>query len=107
MSAAPGEALRPALALVNSRRLEPDGPVDDLDSPAGARAWLAGHGFEATGQVGDGALGAMRELRDAVRELLVARIEARVPAAGAVETVNAAAAAAPMAHRLLWSGSDA
>jgi predicted RNA-binding Zn ribbon-like protein len=49
------------------------------------------------------ALAAVRELRDAVRELLEARIAARAPDQSAVETVNAAAAAVPSARRLTWT----
>jgi predicted RNA-binding Zn ribbon-like protein len=54
-------------------------------------------------RVDEAALAAVRELRDAVRELLEARIEVRAPDQAAVETVNAAAAAAPTVRRLIWS----
>jgi predicted RNA-binding Zn ribbon-like protein len=118
MTTAPGESARPALALVNSRRNEPAGPIDELASPAAMRAWLADHGLQTTsspfapaGNEGraaderddDAALAAMRALRDAVRELLVARIDGRAPDPVAVETVNAAAAAAPTVRRLTWT----
>jgi predicted RNA-binding Zn ribbon-like protein len=78
---APGETAHPALALANSRRHDSGGAiVDDIgDAPA-----------------------PMRELREAVRELLLARIEARAPDPGALAAVNAAAAAAPVALRLEW-----
>jgi predicted RNA-binding Zn ribbon-like protein len=103
--AAPGEAARPALALVNSRRNDADGPVDELATRAGLGTWLAEQGL-AHARVDDAALAAVRELRGAVRELLEARIAGRVPEPAAVETVNAAAAAAPTARRLTWTDPD-
>jgi predicted RNA-binding Zn ribbon-like protein len=106
-TAAPGEAARPALALVNSRRNELGGPVDDLATPAGLATWLAEQGVVPDASVDDAALAAVRELRGAVRELLEARIAGRVPDAAAVETVNAAAAAAPTARRLIWTDPGA
>jgi predicted RNA-binding Zn ribbon-like protein len=81
---APGETAHPALALANSRRHDPGGAiVDDIgDAPA-----------------------ALRELREAVRELLLARIETRAPDPGALAGVNAAAAAAPVALQLEWEAA--
>jgi predicted RNA-binding Zn ribbon-like protein len=103
-TAAPGEATRPALALVNSRRRGPAGDaVDELASPAALRAWLAGHGLPAGAHIDRAALATMRELRDAVRELLLARIDGRLPDPAAVEVVNVATAAAPTARRLEWT----
>jgi predicted RNA-binding Zn ribbon-like protein len=100
---APGEAARPALALANSRRNNTHGPVDDLATPAGLREWLAEQRLVPNPRVDDAALAAVRELRDAVRELLQARIEVRAADPAAVETVNAAAAAAPTARQLTWT----
>jgi predicted RNA-binding Zn ribbon-like protein len=97
---APGEHAHLALALANSRRKDPTGPVDELANPATMRAWLAAHGLESGDEPG---LAAMRELRDAVRELLLARIDDRVPDPAAVTAVNAGAAAAPAAPRLIWT----
>jgi predicted RNA-binding Zn ribbon-like protein len=102
-AAAPGEAARLALALVNSRRNDPDGPADDLATPAGLSQWLTKHALAPDARVDDAALAAIRELRVAVRELLEARIEARAPDPTAVETVNVAAAAAPTVRRLTWT----
>jgi len=104
--AAPGEAARPALALVNSRRNNADGPVDELASRASLGTWLAGQGLVSHARVDDAALAAVRELRGAVRELLEARIAGRVPGPAAVETVNAAAAGAPTVRRLTWTDPD-
>jgi predicted RNA-binding Zn ribbon-like protein len=102
-AAAPGEDARPALALVNSHRNDAHGPVDDLATPASLGAWLAEQGLLPHARADDAALAAVRELRGAVRELLEARIEVRAPDHAAVETVNAAAAAAPTARRLIWT----
>jgi predicted RNA-binding Zn ribbon-like protein len=98
---APGEATRPALALVNSRHNSAGAPVDDLATPASVDAWLARQGLPSDPRTGDAALAAVRELRGAVRELLEARIDGRTPERAAVETVNAAAA--PMTRRLTWT----
>jgi predicted RNA-binding Zn ribbon-like protein len=103
MAAAPGEAARPALALVNTRRNDRGAPVDDLATPADTGAWLTRQGLAPEARVDDAALAAVHELRDAVRELLEARIGGRAPEQAAVEAVNAAAAAAPMVRRLTWS----
>jgi predicted RNA-binding Zn ribbon-like protein len=104
--AAPGEAAHPALALVNSRRNESGVQLDDLATPAGLGAWLREQGLARDARVDGAALAAVRELRGAVRELLEARIERRAPDQAAVETVNAAAAAAPSARRLIWTDAS-
>jgi predicted RNA-binding Zn ribbon-like protein len=103
MIAAPGEGARPALALVNTRRNDHGAPVDDLATTADVRTWLARHGLAPDARVDDAALVAIRELRDAVRELLEARIDRRAPDQAAVETVNAATTAAPMVRLLTWT----
>jgi predicted RNA-binding Zn ribbon-like protein len=92
---------------VNSRRNDAGGPVDELATPTGLSAWLAQKDLVADAPVDDAALAAVRELRGAVRELLQARIDGRAPDQGAVETVNAAAAAAPTARRLTWTHPSA
>jgi predicted RNA-binding Zn ribbon-like protein len=103
---APGEAARPALALVNSRRNEPGGRVDDLMDEVSARAWLRAH-FAPVDDLDSAALAALRALRDAVREVLLARISDRAPDRAALDVVNAAAAAAPVAPRLEWTDAEA
>jgi predicted RNA-binding Zn ribbon-like protein len=102
-NAAPGEDARPALALVNSRRNDVIGQVDELATPADLRGWLRQQGLVRDARVDAAALAAVRELRGAVRELLEARIESRAPDQAAIETVNSAAAAAPSAGRLTWT----
>jgi predicted RNA-binding Zn ribbon-like protein len=105
--AAPGESERPALALVNSVRNDTSGLVDEIATPAGLRAWLRRQDVVADAPVDAAAVIAVRELRSAVRELLQARIDGRAPDQRAVETVNAAAAAAPTARRLTWTHPSA
>jgi predicted RNA-binding Zn ribbon-like protein len=106
-AAAPGEAARPALALVNSRRNDAGAQLDDLATPTDLGAWLRKQGLGPDARVDAAALASVRELRDAVRELLEARIEVRAPDPAAVEIVNAAAAAAPSARGLTWTDADA
>ncbi|MGW5722364.1 CGNR zinc finger domain-containing protein [Amycolatopsis sp. NPDC003865] len=96
VTAAPGEERSPALALVNTRRLSAGGEVDDLAGPADAAGWLG------LPTLGADDLGRVTDLRAAVRELLAAVTEERVPSADAVETVNAAARADAAAPQLVW-----
>lgn len=100
--AAPGEPERPALALVNSRRNAPTGPIDDLASTSALRGWLADHDVLSLGTCDGAALRSVQDLRDAIRELLLARIEGRIPDPGSVHVVNQAASAAPTARQLDW-----
>lgn len=96
---APGEERHPALALVNSRRLAGGEPVDELGTVPRARRWTRAHGLgEGVRRASDAA--ELRRLRDAVRDLLEARMEGREPGATALEAVNAAAS--PNLLRLAW-----
>lgn len=99
---APGESLHPALALANSRRNTADGPIGELASAVSLRAWLAAHRFEGVRASHADDVRAFAQLRDAVRELLLARIEGRVPQKTALALVNDAAAAAASAPQLRW-----
>ncbi|MEV7097180.1 CGNR zinc finger domain-containing protein [Amycolatopsis sp. NPDC051045] len=103
VTAAPGEDRSPALALVNTWRLTPGGPVDDLGSPGEATSWLHRHALAAA-VPGAEELSRLTELRTAVRELLAALAEGRAPDAAAVEAVNAAARADAAAPQLAWRG---
>jgi predicted RNA-binding Zn ribbon-like protein len=102
MSEAPGELAHPALALANARRNAPGGPVNELESPASMQAWLRRHGFDADACEPDD-VAAFARLRDAIRELLLARIEARAADPAAVSLVNLIAAEAPTVPRLEWN----
>ncbi len=94
VTAAPGEELSLALALVNTQRV---GDVDDLDDPL---PWLHAHGLRVT-SVAD--VTPLTDLRAAVRELLAALAEDRAPGAAAVDVVNAAARADAAAPQLTWA----
>jgi predicted RNA-binding Zn ribbon-like protein len=100
---APGELDHPALTLVNSRWSAGGELVDELSTPDALRRWLGTHGAPANEPTDQVALDAVRALRAAARELLLARIEDRVPDAGAVEVVNAASAAVPTVAHLVWA----
>lgn len=105
---APGEAQRSSLALVNTRRARAGESIDELATPVALRRWLRDRGLgedpsRAPGRrIDDVAVATVRDLRAAVRELLLARIEDRRAAAGAVDLVNAASAAVPTAAQLRW-----
>ncbi|HUA50005.1 MAG TPA: CGNR zinc finger domain-containing protein [Solirubrobacteraceae bacterium] len=99
---APGERRHLSLALANSRRNTPEGPLDELASPASLRAWLSARGFEQIGRCGPAQVVEFRLLRDAIRELLEARIQQRLPERTAVALVNRAASAAPSVSQLRW-----
>lgn len=82
--------------------------VDLLSTPAELERWLAAegerlHAYEA----GAADLGAIRDLRDAVRGLLTAAAEGDEPPHGYLDRVNAASAAAPVAPRLALAGGRA
>jgi predicted RNA-binding Zn ribbon-like protein len=102
----PGERDHPSLALVNSRHNSRTGPVDHLASPEALAEWLAWRSLVApparAGAPDDADLDAALALRDAVRELLVAAVQGRAPAASAVAVVNDAAAIAPAADQVHW-----
>jgi predicted RNA-binding Zn ribbon-like protein len=100
---APGEDRSPALALANSQRTRPRQTVDDLNTVADLRRWLDRRGIDAHSRtIGRQELLRLRELRDAIRELLAARVDARAPRGEAVSIVNAAARAAPTSPYLTW-----
>jgi predicted RNA-binding Zn ribbon-like protein len=103
---APGEDTSLALALANSRRTTPRQTVDDLDTVADLRGWLDRREIvdRPTG-IGHEELVRLHDLRDAIRELLGAGVQARVPREDAVSIVNAAARSAPSFRRLEWNRS--
>ncbi|MFT2016671.1 CGNR zinc finger domain-containing protein [Streptomyces sp. 796.1] len=103
--AVPGEERFPALALVNTRFTVSHGPVDLLEDAAAGQLWLVRHGLLPDRvALTDQELDRLRELREAVRELLAARAAGREPAAARLVTLNAALAAAPPTPRLAWTG---
>ena len=85
-----------------------DDEVDLLSTPAELERWLAAEGERLEGHGAAASdLGAIRELRDAVRGLLTAAAVGDQPPQGDLERVNAASAAAPVAPRLALDGGRA
>lgn len=104
MSPAPGEIEHAALALANSTYVLPrQGRVDLLDTPDGARAWLAGEGLApADADVRDLCASRLRDFRTHVRSLLDARLEGRPAPAEALDAINVAMTSAPAASLLMY-----
>lgn len=102
-----GEPL--AIDLANTVMVVRDGgeEVDLISTPAELERWLAAEGERLEGCGSAAALGAVRELRDAVRGLLTATAEGVEASRGDIERVNAASAAAPIAPRLALVGGRA
>jgi hypothetical protein len=73
---APGESRSVALALANSRRTLPRETVEHLQTVDDMVQWLSVRGLEvAAARLGSAELRRLLELREAVRELLAARVE--------------------------------
>jgi len=95
-----GESL--AIDLANTVMvIDGDDSLDLLSSAEDLRDWLS----RERPRLGEGGfavshLDEVRELRDAVRELLAAAVEGRAPQPRALERVNAASVAAPVAPQL-------
>jgi predicted RNA-binding Zn ribbon-like protein len=105
-SPVPGEQSSVALSLLNSRHRGAAGDVDHLRAASEVSGWLAGRGLAAPSvRIGDGEVARLAALRAAVREVLTAVADAREPEPGAVAAVNGAAATAPGAPQLSWSGT--
>ncbi len=105
-SPAPGEDVSCALALVNTRLVHGDKPVDLIPGAAQAGGWLAARGLiPAGGADTDTEAAALRALRDSIRGLLGARAAPGVPAADDVALLNATLAAAPPIPALAWDES--
>lgn len=96
-------SLEDALDFVNTRELTRDGYIDHLGDAASAVGWLETHGLvhgdalapsATAGRTRDDRDGELVDrvarLRDALRELLDATVERRLPAPAVLETVNRA-----------------
>ncbi|MGW8696815.1 ABATE domain-containing protein [Streptomyces eurythermus] len=102
----PGEDRYASLALVNTRFTVSHGRVDLLDGTEAAHLWLVRHALlpdpvELNGRQS----GRLRALREALRALFTARAAGTRPPGDALDTLNAALAAAPATPRLAW-GAD-
>ena len=104
VSPAPGEDSSPALALVNSLLLAPDGSdLDLIATPDEAARWLADRSLGTGVLVREADLVRLAGLRAAVRDLFIARSAARVPDDHSVDVVNAAAATTSRTPFVVWS----
>ncbi|AKJ14284.1 hypothetical protein ABB07_30785 [Streptomyces incarnatus] len=100
----PGEDRYVSLALVNTRFAVSHGQVDLLDDTEAAHLWLVRHELLPDRVVINGRQsGRLRTLREALRALFEARVTAAHPPAAALDTLNAALAAAPATPRLAWT----
>ncbi|WP_336319697.1 CGNR zinc finger domain-containing protein [Streptomyces lavendofoliae] len=79
-----------------------------LDTPAGLLDWVAASRLEPPGlrlpPVREGDLAAVREVRDALHRLTVARAHGRPPGVADLAVVNAAAAVPPLVVRMTAAG---
>ncbi|GLX52127.1 hypothetical protein Shyhy01_50770 [Streptomyces hygroscopicus subsp. hygroscopicus] len=100
----PGEDRYVCLALVNSRFRVSHGQVDLLDGAEAAHLWLVRHGLLPDRVPVNGRqAGRLCALREALRVLFGAHGTGALPPADALDTLNAALAAAPSTPRLAWT----
>ena len=100
----PGEDRYACLALVNSRFRVSHGQVDLLDGAEAAHLWLVRHeALPDRVPLNGRQAGRLRSLREALRDLFEAHGHGGPPPADALDTLNAALAAAPATPRLAWS----
>ncbi|MFD7901105.1 CGNR zinc finger domain-containing protein [Kitasatospora sp. NPDC059747] len=93
------------LDFANSELVLPAGRLDLLATPAAATRWLVERGLAGADAVlHEPCAGRLRELRTHLRTLLAARSGGTVPAPEAVDAVNAALTATPVAALLHWDG---
>ncbi len=102
MAGAQGEERSAALTFVNTDRVGPSGPDDDLSDGYKAAIWLRQHDYKPGPMFETSDLKRLVELRAAVRELFTARAGKNVAGIRAVERVNREAAADPVAPKLIW-----
>jgi predicted RNA-binding Zn ribbon-like protein len=102
---APGEDISVALALVNSLTAGPAGTADQLATPADIARWFrtSGLGSVTAAHVSPADIGALTELRAAIRELFAAAADEREPDVSAVSLINADARLVLGAPALRWS----
>jgi predicted RNA-binding Zn ribbon-like protein len=96
-----------SVEFANTRYGAGEDRVDFLGTAEWIERWLtllpARHGLPPTAGMTDSDAARLRATRDAVRGLLSAAADGQVPEPTAVDTVNAAAAAAPTYLRLDWA----
>jgi predicted RNA-binding Zn ribbon-like protein len=101
---APGEEQSISLALVNTELTSRGAAVDLLADGRALVRWLRARTLPApaASAITDDDLARMRELRQAVRAVLVARVERTRPPRSALGALNDAVALAPAVPRLSW-----
>ncbi|GII56487.1 hypothetical protein Pth03_48760 [Planotetraspora thailandica] len=96
-----------AVEFANTRYGIGDDRVEFLGTARWIELWFtrvsAHHGLPPPGGAMGSETARVRALRDAVHQVLSATVDGQVPEPGAVDTVNAAAAAAPTHLRLDWT----
>jgi predicted RNA-binding Zn ribbon-like protein len=99
-------AFPPAVDLANTVIDSPRGPADLLETDRDLDAWIAAERpHVASAAAAAGHLPEVRELRDAVREALLASIDRRPIPARALDRVNGAVADVPVRPRLERDGT--
>ncbi|MFH9402827.1 ABATE domain-containing protein [Streptomyces sp. NPDC017638] len=100
----PGEDRYASLALVNTRFTVSHGPVDLLDGTEAAHLWLVRRALlPDRADLNGRQSGRLRALREALRVLFAARAAGTRPPGDALDTLNAALAAAPATPHLAWN----
>jgi predicted RNA-binding Zn ribbon-like protein len=101
---APGEEQSVALSLVNTELTSRGVAVDLLADARALARWLRARSLPApaASAITDDDLARIRELRQAVRAVLVARVERTRPRCSSLGTLNDAVARAPQVPRLSW-----
>jgi predicted RNA-binding Zn ribbon-like protein len=89
-----------ALAFIDTLEFEKDGSVEHIPTTGAAIDWLRAHGLlhepiepevealRTPSAAGDRALGRIRQVREALREIVVAAVEHRPAAGRAIDVVN-------------------
>jgi predicted RNA-binding Zn ribbon-like protein len=92
-------------ALVNTMNHEFDPADDKLRTPQQAARWLRLQGFTQAGTVGDEAWNDLRDLRELLRALAVANVDARPPPQHVIHELNALAHRHPIRVRFSPEGA--
>ncbi|MEV6110637.1 CGNR zinc finger domain-containing protein [Streptomyces sp. NPDC051940] len=103
----PGEDRFASLGLVNTRFTVSHGTVDLLEDAEAAHLWLVRRALlPDPAPLAGRHLGRLLTLREALRGLFASREAHTAPAAGPLEVLNSALAAAPATPRLVWTAAD-
>jgi predicted RNA-binding Zn ribbon-like protein len=99
------DRLELVLEFVNSRDIR--GESDDLATADEAAAWLAAHDLDLGGELlAEAETVRLAEVREALRELMLAANEGERPPAAAIEALNAQSADARIGLRFSADGAD-